>query len=655
MSNIQSLKLQTDACLLDRISGNRPQIYHSVYPSDSTPWNYTLLTIFLNEMACFRRNNSNSCITSRSKLKDNEVIQFRFVHNIFSDHKIQVTIFINEEIEVKVTLPFLQNGIWTLKEKDIKSKQRKGKKERTNSIEQKHYYYEITLVLLNDTSSALYLHLPLLFQSRFKFSDIFHFFAQKIRDITINNTEDTRALREYIELFIKIRNDNTINNLTKLTKYANGYIIFDIQRKTSNKKLPVIIYKDLQYYIIGGCYILPTTQSLFLEYKEIINGILMDTTWKVLPHFVTSIMMVSAKNIGLPIGFSFHEGSSETRELYESLFITMKMTLDIDISIYPVESDLGPALNSLSIKYGLIQFYCLRHYLSNLKKNPFGYEISLLINCDSEKDLEKTKEVLVKKFKQIKDKKTQKLLNKNLNNIGLNFNGKSINEVDEVKWMKVSLLKRIPFKMPSTTNSLESTHGHLNEKTPRRSSFFMGLYRIIKSLSIKIQSCDEMFKHNFYYCKKRTIDKSQLPENSMKNMIKFYNTNIDSCDCGENKLVSAMIDIKLPCSHQIYIGNQFPSIPDFNPHFDCQWSNLVIDYNILDDDNSKIIKEPYEKKYAKSKIRFYTQYTKKDIDDYVDENYNETDDSMFIKNHGVSLIEFVLDGIKHFKELKKKE
>ncbi|KAK8896368.1 hypothetical protein M9Y10_014266 [Tritrichomonas musculus] len=49
---------------------------------------------------------------------------------------------------------------------------------------------------------------------------------------------------------------------------------------------------------------------------------------------------------------------------------------------------------------------------------------------------------------------------------------------NEIEWTKVSLLKRIPFKMPTTTNSLESTHGHLNKKMPRRNNFWMSLFRI---------------------------------------------------------------------------------------------------------------------------------------------------------------------------------
>lgn len=75
---------------------------------------------------------------------------------MFSNYTIQVKIFLNEDIKVKVTLKLFQNGILTLKMKDINSKQRKSKKEQSNSIEQKNYY-EITLVHIYDSSIALYL------------------------------------------------------------------------------------------------------------------------------------------------------------------------------------------------------------------------------------------------------------------------------------------------------------------------------------------------------------------------------------------------------------------------------------------------------------------------------------------------------------------
>lgn len=53
--------------------------------------------------------------------------------------------------------------------------------------------------------------------------------------------------------------------------------------------------------------------------------------------------------------------------------------------------------------------------------------------------------------------------------------------------MKISLLKRILFKKTS----------HFNQKMKKCCSVFIVIYQIVKSLSIKMQSCVLMLKHNF--------------------------------------------------------------------------------------------------------------------------------------------------------------
>ena len=69
---------------------------------------------------------------------------------------------------------------------------------------------------------------------------------------------------------------------------------------------------------------------------------------------------------------------------------------------------------------------------------------------------------------------------------GLSFNEKEIEIIDASKCEKVSLLKRVDAKMLSTTNSFESTHGHLNAKLPRCNEFWSSLFRFAKQLLKKI-------------------------------------------------------------------------------------------------------------------------------------------------------------------------
>ncbi|KAK8870441.1 hypothetical protein M9Y10_008323 [Tritrichomonas musculus] len=226
---------------------------------------------------------------------------------------------------------------------------------------------------------------------------------------------------------------------------------------------------------------------------------------------------------------------------------------------------------------------------------------------------------------------------------------------NEIEWTKVSLLKRIPFKMPTTTNSHESTHGHLNKKMPRRNNFWMSLFRIIRSLSFKNQSLNQMYRHNFYFTKHITLEKAQsTSQREMESMIAFYKTTIDHCECGENKLVSSIINVNIPCSHRCYLGCTFPLPNELIFSFEQQWKKLEVEYNLIEFDD-----EPFEKKYTKSLIKYFSYYmgknSKEEISEYVEENFNNDDCSFYINCKKVTLVNLIIDGIDYFTKLKMKK
>ena len=104
-------------------------------------WNYTILSSFLNELTYFTKNPRNSCILSKNKLKENEIIEFRFMHKSRRDCKIQVQIYIDNSIDVFTTLGFLTCGLCEKNYIDMKSNQRKGKKLSVKETEKTYIYY----------------------------------------------------------------------------------------------------------------------------------------------------------------------------------------------------------------------------------------------------------------------------------------------------------------------------------------------------------------------------------------------------------------------------------------------------------------------------------------------------------------------------------
>ena len=74
-------------------------------------------------------------------------------------------------------------------------------------------------------------------------------------------------------------------------------------------------------------------------------------------------------------------------------------------------------------------------------------------------------------LKEINDAKDLKQLLTKLNKVGLTYKDDEISIENIDVWNRVSMYSRISTRMPSTTNCLESTHGHLNEDIQRRNPF----------------------------------------------------------------------------------------------------------------------------------------------------------------------------------------
>lgn len=105
----------------------------------------------------------------------------------------------------------------------------------------------------------------------------------------------------------------------------------------------------------------------------------------------------------------------------------------------------------------------------------YYYEIKHLIQCTSQIDFQNAIEQFSTQFSQICIENPDEFIKINsiLSKIGLVFIGDQISIENELKWNKVSLLKRVEYHMPSTTNTLEAMHGHLNKRSPRRNAFFL--------------------------------------------------------------------------------------------------------------------------------------------------------------------------------------
>ena len=232
-----------------------------------------------------------------------------------------------------------------------------------------------------------------------------------------------------------------------------------------------------------------------MDNPDLIDGLLMDTTWRIISKYATSILMATTYNVGLPIAFAF--GESEDKKLY-SLFINeFHEKLGIDLKQYAVESDQGTALKSVCDTFHEIHLACLRHFLVSLGNRTFSYHIGKLISCRNDFELNTLKMHCTSMFKRIKDEKEQKDLKKLLGKIGMTLDEDGLRISNQDQWKRISIKERVALRMPSTTNALESTHGHLNSKLHRRNEFWSSLYRLVSSLTSKDLNFQDRVKANY--------------------------------------------------------------------------------------------------------------------------------------------------------------
>ena len=226
----------------------------------------------------------------------------------------------------------------------------------------------------------------------------------------------------------------------------------------------------------------------------------MDTTWKVLPYYVTSILMLSICNVGIPVSFCF--GKAETDDLYEMFFKAFDEILHIDISKYVVESDKGTALAAICSKYKCRHIGCLRHFIATLGLYEYSKQISGLVSSKCESDFERLRLMYSERFAKYIDTPDLDQLQKMLGKAGLNYDieKKAIVIINEETWKNISQIERIELCMPSTTNALEFSHGHLNADVPRHNDFWTAMKRLVNFTLNKENNFEAAYKANYYCC-----------------------------------------------------------------------------------------------------------------------------------------------------------
>lgn len=458
-------------------------------------------------------------------------------------------------------------------------------------------------------SQILLYKCSMVYSSKYDFSKIFHFFSKRIIPAGLPLNECTEMIYKYHETF-SVVNSKRIQSIDDLKREeVKGYLKFVLKYKTCRRKLPNYFLNNNEYYIVGGVFILPYSNSLFQNGDFSIEGYILDTTWTIMDNFVTAILMACFSNTSLPIAFAF--GNTENANLYRLLLNTVKDQINIEFTNKFLESDQGKALLVICDEFKMKHLCCIKHLLTNLKNKDYSFEIERLIKCESNLDLFNCTQIFSNKFSEICAQNNEEFININasLSKVGLVFLNNQICIQNPKRWNEVSLAVRCQARMPSTTNTLEATHGHLNKRTPRRNTFYQSIFRLYTSLMDKYMNVNKRIAHNYYYLKNKTVKMMKSFDDAcMQNMIAFYQTSINECACSNNKLASSNYRIDIPCVHRLRIGSQFPELPECELQLNFQYNDIIMDFDFLQEAENYVGHYENDIEYAIKTIKFFSRY-----------------------------------------------
>lgn len=430
---------------------------------------------------------------------------------------------------------------------------------------------------------------------------------------------------------------------------VTGYFHLDLGPHLHGDSFEVVDRAGQSFSILRGIYVSPWARSILAN--NAIDGLMLDTTWRILRQYVTAILMAVVCNVGIPLGFAF--GASETTELYEAHYNCFRDLFGIDLGTYVLESDQGAALTSLCARHGQCQLFCLRHFLLSLKLKEFSLPVGNLVKARSQEEFSVLKQLYEQEFRDIPDERRRDLLKRTLRKAGLALTEDESEIIisDEARFNAVSMWRRIGTRMPSTTNCLEATHGHLNAEISRRNPFWASLAILHDSISDKTLHFHSAFVHDFRTALKRSRRRSAgLDPERMREECEIFQSSSISCACSETKHLSACYRTELPCSHRYAMGATKPAIPEFV--INTEPSTLRIERSETHHRRDPAIGEDREVRrqfsdFAYRQIRRFSHTKNKEgVRTYVDAHLNISGPSAL--DVPVAVHELIIRGIRHF-------
>lgn len=213
--------------------------------------------------------------------------------------------------------------------------------------------------------------------------------------------------------------------------------------------------------------------------KMINNGrcYILDASFFATKPYVYAIFLTEYAGVSYPFCVSI--GTTENADLFQYAFEVMK-EYGINMVPKPAVTDLGGGIKKFCCANGIVQFWCQRHWLELFNPNSFvGRIVARLMKCQTSEEFYSlipwaiqcvaTFQKNQKKLPANSDKLFKCLCQQQCSNDEERY------KYNPIRW---AAFGRIENGLPTTSNYLESLHGHINHDLPNNNSFNRGINTI---------------------------------------------------------------------------------------------------------------------------------------------------------------------------------
>ena len=292
----------------------------------------------------------------------------------------------------------------------------------------------------------------------------------------------------------------------------------------------------------------------------------------------------------------------------------------------------------------------------SLRRKVWSQEVGNLIRCRVVEDFNNLCRQYEPRFaKALQDPGSAiaRRLCKVLESVGLVMGAEGIVVSDQSKWASISMIERVSPRLPSTSNALESFHGHGNGQTPRRNDFLPSVIRVAAMMIRKTVSFRAALEHSFRLMVRKARRRAKLMDPMiLASESAHYATTREHCGCGETCQFSAMYRMSCPCSHQYSIGAEKPRLPEVELDLGVAESTLVLHLDALErtegapfSDEQRMSWEDHAVRQIK---RFSHSRKTREIRAFVQENFEVG--TSFALGLPVSLFGVISEGISQFSQ-----